>query len=238
MSVSVRIERTLGDFALRVAFDAAPGITALFGPSGAGKTLTLRSIAGLTRPDAGRIVVSGRTLFDAATGVDLAPRERRVGYVFQQYALFPHLTLGENVAYGVHHLPKRARAERVAALLALVGLAGLAPRRPAELSGGQQQRAALARALAPAPDVLLLDEPFAAVDLRARRRLRAELRRIQQTTGTPMLLVTHDLGEVRQLSDSLVVLDRGAVVRAGRTAEVLADPGDALRDMLDGDDAL
>jgi molybdate transport system ATP-binding protein len=216
VSLSLHIERALGDFALDVRFEADGGVTALFGPSGAGKTLTLRAIAGLITPDAGRIVVAGRTLFDSSAGIDLAPRERRVGYLFQQYALFPHLTLAENVGYGLHRLPKPARAERVAALLELVGLEGLEKRRPTELSGGQQQRGALARALAPQPDVLLLDEPFAAIDLGTRRRLRAELRRIQQATATPMLLVTHDPAEVRQLADTLVVFENGR----GRSGEV------------------
>ncbi len=233
MSVSVAVELTLPGFALRVEFEGGPGITALFGPSGAGKSLTLRSIAGLATPRTGRIVVSGRTLFDSAAGVDVPPRERRIGYLFQQYALFPHLSVERNVAYGLHAAPPAERARRVSELLSLVGLEGLERRRPGQLSGGQQQRVALARALAPRPDLLLLDEPFAAVDLRVRRRLRAELRRIQEATSTPMLLVTHDLAEVRQLSDSLVVLDRGRVVRAGDTASLLAAPDEILAELLD-----
>jgi molybdate transport system ATP-binding protein len=216
VSLSLHIERALGDFALDVRFEADGGVTALFGPSGAGKTLTLRAIAGLITPDAGRIVVAGRTLFDSSAGIDLAPRERRIGYLFQQYALFPHLTLAENVGYGLHRLPKPARADRIVALLELVGLEGFERRRPHELSGGLQQRGALARALAPEPDLLLLDEPFAAIDLGTRRRLRAELRRIQQATATPMLLVTHDPAEVRQLADTLVVFENGR----GRSGEV------------------
>jgi len=233
VSVSVSVELDLGAFSLRVAFEAGDGITSLFGPSGAGKTQTLRTIAGLARPSAGRIVVSGRTLFDSATGIDVPPRERGIGYLFQQYALFPHLSVAHNVAYGLHRLPKQERAHRVESLLELVGLGGLERRRPGDLSGGQQQRVALARALAPEPGVLLLDEPFTAVDLRVRRRLRAELRRIQEATATPMLLVTHDLGEVRQLSDSLVVMDRGRVLRAGSTASVLADPEGVLAELFE-----
>jgi ABC-type sulfate/molybdate transport systems ATPase subunit len=222
VSVAVSIALELPGFALRVEFEVGDGITALFGPSGAGKSMTLRSIAGLASP-AGRIVVSGRVLLDTGAGTDVPPRERRIGYLFQQYALFPHLSVEGNVGYGLHRLPRGERAARVAELLALVGLEGYGGRRPHELSGGQQQRVALARALATRPDLLLLDEPFAAVDLRVRRRLRAELRRIHDVTGTPMLLVTHDLAEVRQLAGSLVVLDRGQVLRAGRTTTVLAD---------------
>jgi molybdate transport system ATP-binding protein len=232
VSLAVAIELELPGFSLRVGFEVGAGITALFGPSGAGKSMTLRSIAGLVRPRSGRIVVSGRVLLDTAGGIDVPPRERRIGYLFQQYALFPHLSVERNVGYGLHRLTRRERSERVAELLSMVGLDGLAGRRPSELSGGQQQRVALARALAPKPDLLLLDEPFAAVDLRVRRRLRAELRQIHQATGTPMLLVTHELAEVRQLSDSLVVLDGGEVLRAGATARVLADPHELFDELM------
>ncbi|MEX2583627.1 MAG: ATP-binding cassette domain-containing protein [Gemmatimonadota bacterium] len=228
MSLSVQLRLSVGSFDLEVAFEAFQGITALFGPSGAGKTLTLRAIAGLTRPGEGRIVLSDRVVLDTATGFELPPRDRRIGYVFQQYALFPHLSVERNVAYGIQHLSAATRHQRVASLLGLVGLEGLERRRTTELSGGQQQRVALARALATEPELLLLDEPFAAVDLRVRRRLRAELRRIHEVTGTPMLLVTHDLTEVRQLSDSLVLIDEGRVRRAGSTPTVLADPSDPL----------
>jgi molybdate transport system ATP-binding protein len=231
LSVAFRLD--LGTFDLRVAFEAPPGITALFGPSGAGKTLTLRSIAGLASPAEGRILLSERLLFDASLGVDLPPRERRVGYVFQQYALFPHLSVEQNIAFGLQALPKVDRAVRVADLLELIGLEGLEHRGPAQLSGGQQQRVALARALAPGPDLLLLDEPFAAVDRRVRRRLRLELRRIHEATATPMLLVTHDLADVRQLADTLIVLDRGRLVSAGPTAALLASDDEVLAELFD-----
>jgi molybdate transport system ATP-binding protein len=226
VSLNVDIRLQVGSFDLHAFFEVSKGITALFGPSGAGKTLTLRCIAGLTRPSAGRISLDGRTLLDTDHDIDLPPRERSIGYLFQQYALFPHLTVEKNITYGIAHLPRAQRAARGAMLLELVGLAGLERRRPAELSGGQQQRVALARALATEPSLLMLDEPFAAVDLRVRRRLRAELHRIHQMTGTPMLLVTHDLAEVRQLSSSIVFIDGGRVLRAGATAELLADPVD------------
>lgn len=233
MSIDLSIDLTVGEFRLRVAFGVGEGITALFGPSGAGKTLTLRSIAGLTTPRSGRIVASGRTLFDSAAAIDVPPRERGIGYLFQQYALFPHLTVEQNVGFGLHRLARSVRSRRVDEMLALVGLEGLGRRRPAQLSGGQQQRVALARALAPEPDLLLLDEPFAAVDLRTRRRLRAELRRIQEATSTPMILVTHDLAEVRQLSESLVVLDGGRVREAGATRALLADPDGILAELTE-----
>jgi molybdate transport system ATP-binding protein len=226
VSLDVRIRHEIGTFALETQFEVFNGITALFGPSGAGKTLTLRCIAGLTRPREGRIVLSGVPVLDTEAGIDLPSKDRRIGYVFQQYALFPHLSVARNIAFGIPHFTREARAKRVGELLSLVGLAGMSERNPTELSGGQQQRVALARALATEPQLLLLDEPFAAVDLRVRRRLRAELRRIHEATGTPMLLVTHDLNEVRQLSDSLVLLDEGRIVRADKTGKVLGESAD------------
>jgi molybdate transport system ATP-binding protein len=233
LSVAVRARR--GGFLLDARFEAPPGLTGLFGPSGAGKTLTLRCIAGLDRPDAGRVSLGERVLLDRAAGVDLPPRARRIGYVFQQYALFPHLGVLENVTYGLAALSVAERRERGRELLGRVGLAGYEARRPRELSGGEQQRVALARALAPGPDLLLLDEPFGALDQRVRQRLRAELLGLHESTGTPMLLVTHDLAEVRQLTSHLVLYDAGRVLRAGPTAEVLREPGsEAAAELLCG----
>lgn len=235
MSLGVRIGTSFGGFSLRVDFNAPPGITALFGPSGAGKTLTLRAIAGLSRPAHGRIFLGDRVLFDSEAGVNLPTRLRRIGYVFQQSALLPHLSVAANVAFGLHDWSRGARAERVAELLDLVGLSGQEERRPEGLSGGEQQRVALARALAPRPDLLLLDEPFAALDSRVRRRLRSELLELHAATGVPMVLVTHDLGEVKQLAGWLVVFGAGRVASAGRTADVLAEPRDSeLSELLSG----
>jgi len=210
--LQVAFTHRIGSFDLAPEFTAGNGITALVGASGAGKTLTLRAIAGLIMPHAGRITMQGDALFDDERGVRLSPQARRIGVVFQQYALFPHLSVAQNVAYGLTHLPEAERQADVERWLTLVGLETYASRWPRDLSGGQQQRVALARALAPAPRLLLLDEPFAAVDMGLRRRLREELRRLQQTVGTPMVLVTHDLDEVRQLADHVVVLDHGRVV--------------------------
>jgi molybdate transport system ATP-binding protein len=227
VTLSVVARRRRGDFTLDARFDAPPGITGIFGPSGAGKTLTLRCIAGLERPDAGRIALGERVLFEGPGGVDLPPRTRRVGYVFQHYALFPHLSVLDNVTYGVPELARAERRARGSELLGTVGLSGYEGRRPRELSGGEQQRVALARALAPGPELLLLDEPFAALDQRVRQRLRAELLRLHEETGTPMLLVTHDLAEVRQLTGHLVLYDAGRVLGAGPTGALLRDPGSA-----------
>lgn len=222
MIIAVDVQRTLGSFHLNVAFSAPAGITALFGPSGSGKTLTLRCVAGLLRPDRGRVALGQRVLYDDASNVDLATRDRRIGYVFQHYALFPHLSAAANIAYGLHEASPMDRSARVKELLEMVGLAGFAERHPQELSGGQQQRVALARALAPRPDLVLLDEPFAAIDSFVRDHLREQLRAIHARTQVPMVLVTHDVADVRRLADTVVLYGHGAVLEVGATADVLA----------------
>ncbi len=231
MTLEVRLRLPIGSFLLDVDFQVPAGVTALFGPSGAGKTLTLRAVAGLVRPPEGRIVAGDRVLLDTAAGVEVPTRRRRVGYLFQQYALFPHMDVADNVAFGLDG-PPGPRRERVEQLLELVGLPGFGDRRPRDLSGGQQQRVALARALAPSPELLLLDEPFSALDGRTRRRLREELLRIHRATGVPLVLVTHDLPEVRQLAGEVVLLDGGRVLRTGPVEEVLRNPGSAAAEEL------
>jgi len=225
VTLEVALRHRHPDFHLDVGFVVpATGVTALFGPSGAGKTLTLRHLAGLERADAGRIALGGRVLFDAATGIHVPPRARRVGLVFQDYALFPHLSVGGNVAYGLTAVPDGARSERVNDLLDRVGMSGYGARGIRTLSGGERQRVALARALAAEPELLLLDEPFAAVDFRARRGLRRALTEIQQSTGVPMVLVTHALEDVRALADTLVLIDAGRVAASGPAKDLLDDP--------------
>jgi molybdate transport system ATP-binding protein len=224
LSLGVSIRAKIDDFTLAVDFQAPPGISALFGPSGAGKTMTLRCISGLTRPESGSIILGERTLFDSAAEIDVPTRSRGVGYVFQQSVLLPHLTVAENTGFGLHLWSAGERARRVEELLERVGLAGYGSRRPATLSGGEQQRVALARALAPQPDLLLLDEPFAALDSRVRRQLRDELRDLHAATGVPMVLVTHDLDEVRQLAGWVAVLERGEVIGSGSLEQILSDP--------------
>ena len=203
------------DLAARFATDAA--FVALYGPSGSGKTLTLRAIAGLERPGEGHIRVAGRTLFDAAAGIDLPAPERRTGYVFQGYALFPHLTVRENVAFGLgswyRRGPGRADRDRVQALLEGFEIAHLGDSRPATLSGGQQQRVALARALACEPAVLLLDEPFASLNAMLRRALRADLAALRRRWGIPAVMITHDIDDVLALADVAMVYDEGRVAR-------------------------
>jgi molybdate transport system ATP-binding protein len=206
---------------------AGGGVTILFGPSGAGKTTVLRALAGLDRPDAGFVRFDGDTWFDAARRVWVAPQRRRVGLLFQDHALFPHLTVAGNVGYGLHALARGARDARVAELAGALGLRALLARRPADLSGGERQRVALARALAPTPRLLLLDEPLSALDAPARAELRVELRRTLVRAGLPAIVVTHDRTEALALGDRIVVLVGGAVRQVGAVGEVFGAPSSA-----------
>ena len=222
--LSIRLHKRLSTFDLAFELSAPPGITALFGPSGAGKSMTLACIAGLEKPDGGRITLDGFTFFDSDARIDRPPQERRIAYVTQDYLLFPHLTVGENVAFGLHRLPKHERRARVAAMLDRVGLAGYAARRPQELSGGQQQRVALARALVTEPRALLLDEPFSALDAPTRAMLRHDLLALQRSLNLPVIFITHDLSEAYLLADQLAVLVEGRLLQRGTPAEVVAHP--------------
>ncbi|MFN3854877.1 MAG: sulfate/molybdate ABC transporter ATP-binding protein [Phreatobacter sp.] len=217
-----------GPIPLDVSLTCAAGeMLALVGPSGSGKTTTLRTIAGLYRPASGLVRAGATVWFDSAAGIDLPPHRRRVGLVFQQHALFPHMTAAGNVMAAMGHRPKAERRAEALRLLELVHLHGLDARYPAELSGGQQQRVAVARALAREPDILLLDEPFSSVDRRVRRALHAELRALRAAIAVPILLVTHDLGEAAGLADTMAVIDRGTIIQTGPPAEVLRHPASA-----------
>ncbi len=205
----------------------APGtIVSLLGPSGCGKTTALRLVAGLERPDAGRITVGERVVADVAARAWVPPEARRIGMVFQSYAVWPHMTVEQNVAYPlrVQRVPREERSRRTAAILDLVGLGGLARRRPSQLSGGQQQRVALARGLVMQPDVLLLDEPLSNLDAKLRLRMRQDIRRIQRETGFTALYVTHDREEALALSDRLAILEEGRILLEGTPDEVRTHP--------------
>ena len=227
--LSVTARKRFGDFTLDAAWTSDQPIVALVGPSGSGKTLTLQCIAGLIAPDSGRIVSAGRTLFDSGGRINLRPQERRVGYVFQGYALFPHMTVAQNIAYG---LPRRSAAregrvkgiDRSKSVIERLGLGMLTSRYPADLSGGQQQRVALARALATDPDVLLLDEPFSALDAPLRRELSAELSQTLREWGKIAVLVTHDLPEAYQIADMVVLYEHGGTTGAVPKNDLLWNP--------------
>lgn len=210
----VSLRARLDGFSLDVDWAVGDELAVLFGASGSGKSLTLRMIAGLARPDAGRVAAGGRVLLDTATGVDLAPRKRSVGFVFQELALFPHMSVLENIRYGGHGLAAGERAERADELVRRFGLVGLERRRPAEISGGQRQRVALARALLRRPLLLLLDEPFSALDLPLRLELGSLVREVQRTEKVPTVLVTHDPEEARRLGDRIILYERGCAGRA------------------------
>ena len=222
--LEVDIRKRLAGFELAPAFSAGDEIAVLFGPSGAGKSLTLQAIAGILRPDKGLVRVNGLTAFDSTAGINVPPQERRIGYVPQGYALFPHLTVAHNIGYGLSGLDRRQRAQRVQEMIGLLGLDGLEERRPRELSGGQQQRVALARALVFQPRLLLLDEPFAALDEAIRSTLRQELLDIRRRTAVTIVLVTHDLVEAFALGDRIAVLDSGRVLQQGQREEVYYRP--------------
>lgn len=202
-------------FELRVAFRTDSRRVVIVGPSGSGKSLTLQAIAGLLRPDEGRIAVAGAELFDSASGRNLRPQERGVGYLFQDYALFPHLNVRQNIGFGLHrgwlNREKRENAAAIDYWLDAFHLRHVAHQRPDELSGGQRQRVALARALAPQPSMLLLDEPFAALDRGLRAHLRSELDRVQRHLAIPMILITHDEEDAEILGDHIVRLRDGRV---------------------------
>ena len=202
-------------FQLDVAFQSAKDLIVIFGPSGAGKSVTFQAIAGLIKPERGRIVLDGRVLFDSDAGVNLPARERTVGYVFQDYALFPHLTVAQNVAFPLQRSlwDGDAGAVVVQEFLTKFDLAELHASYPRQLSGGQRQRVALARALIRKPDILLLDEPLAALDPVLRGKTRGELLKLQQSFAVPMVVITHDPADVEAFAEDLIVFDIGKVAR-------------------------
>lgn len=205
---------------------------ALVGASGAGKTTVLRSIAGLYRPQHGRIVCNGRAWMDSGKAIDLPARQRLAGFVFQSYALFPHLSARSNVMEAMLDIPQPERENRAAELLARVHLDGIGDRLPSSLSGGQQQRVALARALARNPEVLLLDEPFSAVDHPTRRALHRLLAEIRASTSMPMIFVSHDVEDAARAADQVCFLQNGVCLEIGPTREIIDDPRSHLANWL------
>lgn len=221
VQVAVRKRMVSADrhFDLDIAFNSASRRIALFGPSGAGKSLTLRAIAGLLTPDSGRITLGQRTLFDSAAGIDVRPQERRVAYVFQDYALFPHLNVAQNIAFGLHkgwrNPNRRAIPPEAKRWIDAFGLGEITGNYPGEISGGQKQRVALARALVAQPEIVLLDEPLSALDPGLRVRMRTELRALQATLDVPMLVISHDPEDVEVLGDHVLEVREGRIHGGG-----------------------
>jgi len=222
--LEVQVVKTLPGFSLDVAFAAPDAPLSVLGPSGSGKSMLLRAIAGLEARVQGRIALGSRVVLDSARGIHVPARERRVGMLFQHYALFPHRTLEQNVGFGLAHLPGAERDSRVKRLIERVHLDGLGRRYPRELSGGEQQRAAVARALGTEPEALLLDEPLSALDTHLRSRMEAELQETFSSYSKPALLVTHNIEEAYRLGEQLLVLSRGRVIAMGPKEAIFRDP--------------
>ena len=225
MSISVDIEKDYGSFTLKAKFEAGNETLALLGPSGCGKSMTLRCIAGIEKPDRGKIVLDGVTLFDSEKRIDLPPQQRRTGLMFQNYALFPNMTVLQNIRSGAKREKNPSkRKEMIASVLERFDLSDLADRLPHQLSGGQQQRVALARMLVSSPKILLLDEPFSALDSHLRFRLEQEVRQVIRQFGRTVILVSHDRDEVYRMSDSIAIMDGGQIHVTGPRQEVFRDP--------------
>ncbi|MDR0874665.1 MAG: ATP-binding cassette domain-containing protein [Clostridiales Family XIII bacterium] len=233
MSLRVDIKKRYKGFTLEVCFSSGDGTLALLGASGSGKSMTLKCIAGLISPDEGVITANGRMLFDSAAGIDLKPQRREVGYLFQNYALFPNMTIRQNIAVA-YRGSAETRGAAVTALLARYELEEQADKYPVQLSGGQQQRAALARIFAYEPAVLLLDEPFSALDTFLRENMQAELKRIIRGYDGDVVLVTHSRDEAYKIADRLVILDDGRPVAEGTVQEVFAHPENARTARITG----
>ena len=234
MSLKVDITKRLGDFTLKVAFETDGEILALLGASGCGKSMTLKCIAGVEKPDAGHIELDERVLFDSGQRIDLPPQKRRVGYLFQQYALFPNMTVRQNIAAGARHLPRAERRGRVDELIARMRLAGLEDKRPAQLSGGQQQRTALARILASEPEALLLDEPFSALDGYLKWQVELELADLLRDFPGSVVWVSHDRSEVYRNCASVCVLSAGRSEGQTSVAELFRAPETKTSCLLSG----
>jgi len=224
MPLQIQVAKKLPKFSLDVSFTAGDEPLAILGPSGAGKTMLLRCIAGLERPDRGLITLNDRVLLDTGRRIRIPARDRRVGMLFQHYALFPNRTVAENIAFGLHHLSREERARRLAALVDRTHARGLEQRYPRELSGGEQQRAALARALSIEPEALLLDEPLSALDTHLRSPIEAQLLETFAAYRRPVLIVTHNIEEAYRLGQQLLVLSAGRVAAFGAKDEIFQRP--------------
>jgi molybdate transport system permease protein len=233
-NLDITIEKKLEHFDLDVSFNASRGAVGLLGASGAGKSMTLRMIAGIVQPDSGRIVLNGRVLFDSSAHVNVAPANRKIGVVFQDYALFPMMTVAENIGFGLSALPANERRIRVQTQLERMRIDELADRYPSEISGGQRQRVAIARCMAIEPDALLFDEPFAALDPHLRRQMEEQLRETLADFSGAVVFVTHDMEEAFRFCSDLLVLDRGRVIASGPKHQLFERPRSVAAARLTG----
>jgi molybdate transport system ATP-binding protein len=224
MVIELHITKQLGNFSLNLSLILQKGLTVLFGPSGSGKSLTLQTIAGWLEPDSGTIRVNGTTYFETGEKVNLPIHRRRIGYVFQEPSLFPHMTVFENIAYGIFYLSQEEKVAKVFRMMERMRFNGLEKQYPHQLSGGQKQRVALARVLVTSPTLILLDEPFASVDQPVRAKLRLDLLKIQKEDHIPMLFVTHDVEEAFILAEEIVVFNEGKVEQVGNKEAVFYRP--------------
>ncbi len=235
MALEVDIEKRIGSFHLRAAFSGGNEFLGILGASGSGKSMTLKCIAGIERPDRGRIVLDGRVLFDSERRIDLPPQQRRVGYLFQHYALFPGMTVRQNILCGLHaEKDKQVREKRTDEMLELLQIRDIASQRPETLSGGEAQRTALGRILVNGPDMLMLDEPFSALDAYLRLKLQAEVKDILYGYGRGIILVTHDRDEAYRMCERLGVMEQGKMETVKGTKELFADPGTRAAAVLTG----
>jgi len=232
MGLSVRLKKKVNGFSLDVAWEIGDELAVLFGYSGSGKSMTLQMIAGLIRPDEGVVRADSKIFFDSASGVDTPPQARTFGYVFQDLALFPHMTVMKNILFGAPDAPKQEKLSRAQEMIEAFKLVGLENRYPCEISGGQKQRVAFARALIRHPEVLLLDEPFSALDKPLRVEMRRFLQEIRMQFSIPVILVTHDFDEAAFLAEKIIVYSHGKVAQIGSLTQVAEQPASQEVQML------
>lgn len=235
MGISVSIKKRLRDFDLDVEWEAGNELVALFGYSGSGKTMTLKAISGIVTPDSGKICLEKSRIYDSEAGINHKPQKRRIGYVFQDLALFPHMSVWDNISYGLYDSKSRESKSRVSEMIDIFRLNGLEKKYPSTLSGGQRQRVAFARALAVKPDLLLLDEPFSALDSMIRLEMRSVLKAVQNIFGIPVLLVTHDFPEALEVADKMIVYSDGKIQQIGAPEFIFMNPcNDKVSELLSG----
>lgn len=238
MGLSISVKKQLKGFSLDVSWSIGDELSVLFGFSGSGKSLTLQLIAGLMKPDSGVIIANKTTYFDSARHINLSPQQRSIGYVFQDLALLPHMTVRQNILFGAKGVPEDESGERYHEMTAAFYLDAIENKHPSEISGGQKQRVAFARALMRHPAVLLLDEPFSALDTPLRIEMRTFLKDLRKTFRVPVVLVTHDAAEAATLADSMVVYSEGAVIQRGALADVFGNPANEhVRRLLAGQES-